>query len=46
MSNGIFFDNIIITDSENEAYQFAQETFDLKIIKIDRGQVRFTTYIL
>lgn len=37
MSDGIYFDNLLITDSVPEAYQFAQETYELKIHKIEKG---------
>lgn len=39
MSDNILFDNILVTDNVAEAYQFAQETFDLKVMKIEKGQV-------
>lgn len=38
MSDNILFDNIIVTDSVSDAYQFSQETFDLKIYKMEKGQ--------
>lgn len=38
MSDNILFDNILVTDNVAEAYQFAQETFDLKVMKIEKGQ--------
>nr|AIF71174.1 calnexin [Penaeus japonicus] len=38
MSDNILFDNIVVTDNVAEAYQFAQETFDLKVMKIEKGQ--------
>ncbi|KAK4319515.1 hypothetical protein Pmani_009553 [Petrolisthes manimaculis] len=39
MSDDIFFDNIIVTDNIQDAQQFAAETFDLKIMKLEKGQV-------
>ncbi|KAK7078682.1 hypothetical protein SK128_008583 [Halocaridina rubra] len=38
MSDNILFDNIIITDSVSDAFQFAQDTYDLKVMKMERGQ--------
>ncbi|CAL4064048.1 unnamed protein product, partial [Meganyctiphanes norvegica] len=37
MSDNIYFDNLLITDSVPEAYAFAAETFDLKVQKIEKG---------
>lgn len=39
MSDDILFDNIMVTDSIQDAQQFASETFDLKIMKLEKGQV-------
>ncbi|XP_064116003.1 calnexin-like isoform X2 [Macrobrachium nipponense] len=38
MSDNIYFDNIIVTDTVADAVQFAQETFDLKVMKMEKGQ--------
>ena len=49
MSDNIMFDNIIVADSVADAAQFAQETFDLKVMKMEKGQVReflFKVYFL
>lgn len=39
MSDDILFDNIMVTDSIQDAQQFASETYDLKIMKLEKGQV-------
>jgi hypothetical protein len=39
MSSDILFDNIIITDDENSAYEWAQETFDLKKKHLEKQAV-------
>ncbi|XP_076055106.1 calnexin-like isoform X2 [Oratosquilla oratoria] len=46
MSDNILFDNILITDNVAEAYQFAQETFNLKIDKLEKGQAGVMRRIL
>ncbi|XP_068244436.1 calnexin isoform X2 [Palaemon carinicauda] len=38
MSDNILFDNIIVTDNVADAVQFAQDTFDLKVMKMEKGQ--------
>ncbi|KAA0203708.1 hypothetical protein HAZT_HAZT008986, partial [Hyalella azteca] len=38
MSNNILFDNIFISDNIAEAKEFAAETFDLKIAKLEKGK--------
>jgi len=38
MSKDIYFDNILITDSLEQADKWAQDTFDLKVSKIDKGE--------
>lgn len=40
MSDNILFDNLIVTDNMAEANQLAAETYDLKIMKLEKGQVR------
>lgn len=35
MSDGIYFDNILVTDLEDIADQWAKDTFDLKVQKLD-----------
>lgn len=40
MSDNILFDNLIVTDNVAEANQLAAETYDLKIMKLEKGQVR------
>nr|XP_045598008.1 calnexin-like isoform X1 [Procambarus clarkii] len=39
MSDNILFDNIIITDNIGDASRLAQETIDLKVMKLEKGQV-------
>ncbi|XP_042207234.1 calnexin-like [Homarus americanus] len=39
MSDNILFDNLIITDSIADANLLAAETFDLKVMKLEKGQV-------
>lgn len=39
MSDNIYFDNFLITDNVDEAEQIAAETFDLKIAKLNKGEV-------
>ncbi|KAG0711660.1 Calnexin [Chionoecetes opilio] len=46
MSDNILFDNLIVTDSINDAYQLAAETFDLKIMKLEKGQTTLWAKIL
>ncbi|MCL4122069.1 UNVERIFIED_CONTAM: hypothetical protein GTU68_017906 [Idotea baltica] len=41
MSDGIYFDNFLITESMDEALQIASQTFDLKLAKLQKGQVCF-----
>jgi len=38
MSKDIYFDNILITDNLEQADKWAQDTFDLKVTKIDKGE--------
>nr|XP_053654544.1 calnexin-like isoform X2 [Cherax quadricarinatus] len=38
MSDNILFDNLIITDNVADANRLAQETFDLKVMKMEKGQ--------
>lgn len=45
MSDDILFDNIMITDNIQDAQQFAAETFDLKIMKLEKGQVSLWFYL-
>lgn len=39
MSDNILFDNLIVTENIADAYHLAQETFDLKVMKLEKGQV-------
>lgn len=39
MSDNILFDNLIVTDNTAEADQLAADTYDLKIMKLEKGQV-------
>ena len=39
MSSDILFDNIVITDDESHAYEWAQQTFDLKKKHLDNQAV-------
>lgn len=39
MSSDILFDNIIITDDESHALEWAQQTFDLKKKHLDNQAV-------
>lgn len=39
MSDGIYFDNIVITDDKSVAEQWAKETWELKRKKVDKGAV-------
>jgi hypothetical protein len=39
MSNDILFDNIVITDDEAHAYEWAQQTYDLKRKHLDSQAV-------
>jgi calnexin len=39
MSNDILFDNIVITDDEAHAYEWAQQTYDLKRKHLDNQAV-------
>lgn len=46
MSDNILFDNILVTDNIADAYQFAQDTFDLKVMNMEKGQGGFIQRIL
>jgi len=46
MSNMILFDNIIITDDETVADNWAAETFDLKRRKLDKDGVSGTSLVI
>jgi len=46
MSNMILFDNIIITDDETVADNWAAETFDLKRRKLDKDGVSGTSVVI
>jgi len=39
MSNEILFDNIIITDNEDHAFEWATQTYDLKRKHLDKQAV-------
>ena len=39
MSDNILFDNLLVTDNMADANQLAAETYDLKIMKLEKGQV-------
>lgn len=39
MSNNILFDNLLITDDENVADEWAAQTYDLKKKQIDKDAV-------
>ncbi|XP_071550099.1 calnexin-like isoform X2 [Panulirus ornatus] len=39
MSDNILFDNLIVAENVADAYRLAQETFDLKVMKLEKGQV-------
>lgn len=39
MSTDILFDNIIVTDDEDHAYEWAQQTYDLKKKHLDKQAV-------
>ena len=41
MSPSLLFDNIIITDDIDAATSWAQQTFNLKIEKLDSDSVRY-----
>jgi len=38
MSNDIYFDNILVTDSLEQANAWAQQTFDIKVSKLDKSE--------
>lgn len=40
MSSSILFDNIVVTDSVEQARSWAAQTFDLKVSKLDKESVR------
>ncbi|XP_050092720.1 calnexin-like isoform X1 [Anopheles aquasalis] len=46
MSNEILFDNIVITDDESVANEWASQTFDLKLKTLDRQAESFLTRFL
>lgn len=46
MSSSILFDNIVITDSVEQARNWAAQTFDLKVSKLDKESVRIIFILL
>ena len=46
MSDNIYFDNIIVTDNLADAKEFAAQTFDLKVLKVNKGMVSISVSVL